>query len=76
MVYKIYLPLLLSIKKQMKKLNIECTGEIENTVNSAIDSINDELRAISLDVITTRRIYISDIVTNSYHSCMKIWRQE
>lgn len=39
----------------MKKLNIECTGEIENTVNNAIDSINDELRAISLDVITTRK---------------------
>ncbi|RCH91763.1 hypothetical protein CU097_004931 [Rhizopus azygosporus] len=36
--------------RQMKKLNIECTGEIENTVNNAIDSINDELRAISLDL--------------------------
>ncbi|KAG1457688.1 hypothetical protein G6F46_005063 [Rhizopus delemar] len=36
--------------EQIKKLNIECTDEIKQIVNHAIDSISDELRAISLDV--------------------------
>ncbi|CAO3680198.1 unnamed protein product [Rhizopus stolonifer] len=36
--------------KQIKKLNIECTDEIERIVNRSIDSISDELRAISLDL--------------------------
>ncbi|KAG0741212.1 hypothetical protein G6F16_006231 [Rhizopus arrhizus] len=36
--------------KQIKKLNIECTDEIEQIVNQAIDSISDELRTISLDL--------------------------
>ncbi|KAG1591751.1 hypothetical protein G6F48_003094 [Rhizopus delemar] len=36
--------------EQIKKLNIECTDEIKQIVNHAIDSISDELRAISLDL--------------------------